>query len=225
MSLIKKASRSEVPIKIGMSGPSGSGKTYGAIQLASGLVPMNKILLIDTENGSGNLYSHLGDYSVLPFAPPFHPQRYEKAIQMGVDEKFECIIIDSTSHEWEGAGGILDIHNKLGGKFSDWAKATPMHKGFIDAILQCPVHVICTMRKKQDYSMTVENGKTKIEKVGLKEIQRDGFEYELTLSFDIDINHLAMASKDRTGLFSEKIPFKITKETGLRIKAWNSGKA
>jgi hypothetical protein len=221
---IKKAQRKEVYLKLGITGPSGSGKSYSALLLAKGIVgDLSKVLVIDTENGSANLYSDLGEYSVLPFAPPFNPQRYVNAISLGVKEGFSLIIIDSISHEWDGTGGCLDLHTKYGGKFQDWAKVTPMHKEFIDSILQAKAHVICTMRKKQDYAMVEKNGKTTVEKLGLKEIQREGFEYDLTLNFDINMDHLVTASKDRTGLFSDGLPFKITEETGKKIANWNQG--
>src|SRR3954451_1980721 len=55
----------------------------------------------------------------------------------------------------------------------------------------------------------------------MKEIQRDGFEYELTLNFTLDREgHYASASKDRTGMFSEIDPFRITAETGAKILEW-----
>lgn len=224
-SFIKKAKRSQTKIKMGIGGVSGGGKSYSALLLADGLAGLENTCVIDTENGSGNLYSDLGDYSVLPFAPPFHPSRYVKALEMAVKEGFKCVVIDSVSHEWDGSGGILDLHNKYGGKFSDWAKVTPLHKEFVDAILQSPIHVICTMRKKQDYAMVEKSGKMVVEKMGLKEVQKDGFEYELTLNFDIDINHLCTASKDRTGLFVDGLPFKITKQTGITIRDWANGKS
>ena len=69
------------------------------------------------------------------------------------------------------------------------------------------------------------DGKVKVEKVGLKEVQRDGFEYELTLAFEIDTRHLAKASKDRTGLYMDKPEFTISEKTGEELKAWaDSGK-
>jgi hypothetical protein len=58
------------------------------------------------------------------------------------------------------------------------------------------------------------NGKIKIEKGGLREITREGFEYELTINLDIDMNHMATASKDRTGLFMGNGEFKPTEQTG-----------
>ncbi|MCQ9640496.1 hypothetical protein MP478_14005 [Chryseobacterium sp. WG14] len=62
-------------------------------------------------------------------------------------------------------------------------------------------------------------------KHGTKEITREGFEYELTINFEsVNENHLAKASKDRTGLFANKPEFIITSETGRLILDWcNSG--
>ena len=225
-SIFKKAKRSRSYLKIGVAGPSGSGKTYGALLIASGLVnDIEKVCVIDTENGSANLYDHLGTYTVVDFSPPFHPDRYSNIIAMAVEQGFEVIIIDSTSHEWDGQGGCLDLHQKFGGDFRDWKKVTPLHNKFINSILQARAHVICCTRKKTDYSMENSGGKTKVRKVGMKEIQRDGFEYELTVAFDINVDHIATSSKDRTGLFPNTQPFTITEETGKALREWNEGKS
>jgi hypothetical protein len=64
------------------------------------------------------------------------------------------------------------------------------------------------------------NGKIKVEKGGLREITREGFEYELTVNLELNTNHMAKASKDRTSLFSGKPEFVPTEETGLLIKNW-----
>jgi len=202
-----------------------SGKTYTSLLIAKGMLgSLDDVVVLDTENQSANLYSDLGDYSVLNLEPPFEPKRYVKAIKYILEEapSTKLIIIDSTSHEWDGEGGCLDIHSKLGGRFQDWGKVGELHKEFISGILQAPVHIICTMRKKQEYTMNQVNGRTKIEKVGMKEVQREGFEYELTLNFDMNMNHLAIASKDRTGMFSTDIPFEIGEKTGIKISEWNS---
>lgn len=226
MSLIKRAKRSNIPLKLGLRGASGSGKTYSSILLAKGLMggSLSETAILDTENASANLYAHLGDYGVLPFGPPFKPQRYIDAIKYCIDEGVKCLIIDSTSHEWDGEGGCLDIHSSMtGNSFMNWKKVTPMHNAFIQAILQAPIHVLCTMRTKQEYALEQnDKGKVAPTKVGMKEIQRDGFEYELTAVFNIDQNHMATMSKDRTNLFSDGVPFKITEETGKMIAEWNS---
>ena len=222
---IRKAERKKAKLKLGVTGPSGSGKTYSSLLLAYGITgDWSKITLIDTENGSGELYANhgpIGEYNYLRLDAPFSPTRYNQAIDAAVKAGTEVLIIDSISHEWDGKGGCLDIHTELGGKFENWKKVTPMHQSFINAILQSPCHVVVTMRKKQDYDMTKgSDGKTKIQKVGLKEVQRDGFEYELTINFDIEINHYASASKDRTGVFMPKPTFKIDADTGRELLAW-----
>lgn len=220
---IKKASRKKVKIKLGLSAPSGFGKTYSALLLGKGLVgSFEKIVVIDTENESASLYSHLGEYSVLPLQAPYTPERYIQAIDTCIKAGFELIIIDSITHEWNGKGGCLEILESLGGKYQDWAKVTPRHSAFIDKIIQSDVHIITTVRNKQDYEMNKDqNGKVKVEKVGMRQETRDGFEYELTISLDIiNDKHLAKAGKDRTGLFMNKPEFVISEDTGKQILAW-----
>jgi len=223
---LKRAEKKKVKLKIGVSGPSGYGKTYSALLLAYGITgDWTKIGVIDTENNSASLYADLGPFQTIDLQPPFNPERYIEAIKMCQKAGMEVCIIDSTSHEWDGTGGCLQIQEKLGGRYQDWAKVTPRHVAFIQEILQSDMHVITTVRKKQDYEMSNENGKVKVVKIGLKEQQREGFEYELTLNFDlINDKHLAKASKDRTGLFMDHPEELITSETGKKLIEWaNSG--
>jgi hypothetical protein len=223
---IKRASKNSCKIKMAVQGPSGSGKTYSSLLIAYGLTgDWNKVCVIDTENGSANLYADLGSYSVLPLSAPFSPENYSQAIQTAVKAGFECIIIDSMSHEWCGTGGILDIHgNMSGNSFANWGKMTPRHNAFMQTVLQCDAHVIGTMRSKIEYVMQDKNGKQVPEKVGLKAVQRDDAEYEFTILFDINQKHNASVSKDRTGLFRSRPELTLTAETGREIAKWcNSG--
>ncbi len=207
-----------------LQGSSGSGKSYSSLLLAQGITnkDFSKIAIIDTENGSADLYAHLGDYNVLALQPPYTPEKYIEAIELCEKEGMEVIIIDSISHAWDE---LLDFHSKLvGNSFTNWAKVTPRQKAFTDKILQCKAHVIATMRTKQDYVLNQKDGKYVPEKVGLKAVQRDGLDYEFTLVFDIDIKHFAVSSKDRTGLFMGRPEFIINSGTGRRILEWcNSG--
>tara|TARA_R110000796_G_scaffold37722_4_gene95170 strand:+ start:35874 stop:36728 length:855 start_codon:yes stop_codon:yes gene_type:complete len=217
------AKREDVKLRIGLSGASGFGKTYSALLLAYGITnDWSKIAIIDTENSSANLYANLGSYNVLALMQPYNPERYIEAIRTCENASVEVIIIDSISHEWNGSGGCLEIHDKLGGRFQDWAKITPRHQAFIDTILQSKCHVITSVRSKTDYSMDADaNGKTKVVKHGMKQITRDGFEYELSVHFEIiNEQHLAKASKDRTGLFMGKQEFLIGKQTGKLLMQW-----
>jgi hypothetical protein len=218
---LRQAQRKQAKIKLALQGTSGCGKTYSALLLASGITEYNKIAVIDTENHSADLYAHLGDYNVLQLSKPFTPERYIKAIEICEQAGMEVIIIDSITHEWEGSGGILDLHgNMAGNSFTNWSKITPRHNAFVQKILESSSHIISTIRTKTDYTLTDKNGKMVPEKVGLKGIQRDGIDFEFTIVFDLDIKHNAVASKDRTGLFMDKPESVITPEYGKRILQW-----
>jgi hypothetical protein len=219
--LLRKATRKKAKIRLGLSSVSGGGKTYSAILIAKGLCgDLGKVAIIDTENGSADLYAHLGNFNVLPLTAPFTPERYIEAIRTCEQAGMEVIIIDSISHEWDGKGGCLEIVESLGGKYQDWAKVTPRHQAFIESILHSPSHVITTVRRKQDYEMIKEGNKIKVEKSGLREITREGFEYELTINLEMDTTHHAQASKDRTNLFMDKPSFIPNEKTGELIARW-----
>jgi hypothetical protein len=222
MSTLRKATRQKAKIRLGLSAVSGGGKTYSALLIAYGITgDWSKIAVIDTENNSADLYAHLGEFNVLPLSAPYAPERYIEAIKDCEAAAMEVIIIDSITHEWDGKGGCLEIVDQLGGKYQDWGKVTPRHQSFIDTILQSNCHIITTVRRKQDYEMSKDNnGKVKVEKAGLKEVTREGFEYELTANLELDVRHNATASKDRTGLFIDKPAFVPSAETGKMIKEW-----
>lgn len=213
-----------IALKIGMFGQPGAGKTFSAIRMAKGMVSdVTKIAVLNTEDTITSIYKkRLGDFFLQNFAAPYSPDRYIAAFDYLVKQGYELIIVDSISHEWVGSGGCLEIHAKLGGRFADWAKVSPMHNLFIDAIVKCPVHMILTGRKKTEYVIEQNaNGKLQPIKKGLEDITRDGFSYEITLSLDLDQRHMATPTKDRTGLFmsdeKEPIPFLITEQTGLDL--------
>lgn len=221
----KKAVRSKARLRLALTGPSGSGKTYGALMIAKGLG--GKIAVIDTEHGSASLYSHLADFDVLELAPPYSPERYIDAIKAAQAGGYDTLVIDSTTHEWSGAGGCLDINEKTaqskfrGNTWSAWNDTTPRHRAFIDAMLQSPMHIIATGRSKTETAQTEgNNGKKQVVKLGMKTEQRDGFEYEFTAVLDlIHSGHFATASKDRTGLFGGD-PKPLSEATGRELLAW-----
>ena len=219
---LRNAERRQAKIKLGLQGPSGSGKTYGALLIAYGLTnDWSKIAVIDTENHSADLYAHLGSYKVLSLTAPFTPEKYITAIRVCEKAGIEVVVIDSISHEWESAGGILDIHNDMpGNSFTNWGKLTPRHNAFINSMLQSSCHIIATIRAKQDYVLVEKNGKQVPEKVGLKGVTREGLDYEFTIVFVLDIKHNVSTSKDRTGLFVNHPEFKISPLIGNKILNW-----
>ena len=220
---IRKAVRKKAKLRLGIAAPSGAGKTYSSLLLAFGLG--QKIGLIDTEQGSGDLYADLGDYDIIQIEAPYTIDKYLQAIKAFEQANYDVIIIDSLSHAWAGDGGLLDKQGKIadsgkGNSYTAWRSITPEHNALVNAMLASPCHIIATMRSKQEYVLQVnDNGKQAPKKVGMAPIQRDGMEYEFTVMFDIDINHNATATKDRTRLFDGDI-FKITSQTGEQLLEW-----
>lgn len=223
---LQTASRKKVKLRLNLASPSGFGKTYGALLIAFGITNnWDKIAVIDTEHDSASLYSHLGNFKTLSLSAPFTPDRYIEAIKLCEQADMEVIIIDSITHVWKGEGGLLEYQNALGGRYQDWAKATPLYQRWLNAILDSKCHIITTNRKKQGYNMITEGNKTKVEKAGLDDEIRDGYDYEVTVALEItNDKHMARASKDRTNLFAGKPDFVITPETGKKLLDWcNSG--
>ena len=169
--MFKKACKKKQKLRLLLEGASGSGKTYSALLLAKSLG--DKIAVIDTEKGSASLYDKLTDFDTCELAPQFTPEKYIAAIAEAEKQGYDVLIIDSITHECSGKGGCLDLQAALGGRYQDWAKVTPRHNAFIDAILQSNLHIIATARTKTDYETTNNNGKMKVEKVGLKTEQRE----------------------------------------------------
>lgn len=91
----KKAHRSKAKLRLAIAGPSGAGKTYSALLIASGIVPLEKVAVIDTESGSADLYADLGGYSTVTINPPYSPQKYIEAIraQKRMDLSLSSLIV------------------------------------------------------------------------------------------------------------------------------------
>jgi energy-coupling factor transporter ATP-binding protein EcfA2 len=227
----RKAERRQVKLKLGVQGPSGSGKTKGALYLATLLWPEAKILLVDTENESASLYANEFNFDTIPLDPPFESQRYEACIDYAVENSYDVLILDSVTHQWDGEGGILRRKEELdrrpgSNSFTNWATFTPEHTHFIESIKQAPIHIIATMRSKQDYVLQEnDKGKSKPVKMGMAPVQRDGFDYEFTLIFDVQMDHKATVVKNRTGLFEGKVVNLGDEKVAKQIRTWlDSGK-
>lgn len=239
---LKKAQRSKAYLKLGMSAPSGGGKTVGALLIAYGLMKekypkesdafrWGKIAIVDTENGSGELYvgsevsgTKIGVYNAITLTEPFTADKYTQSIELCNEAGMEVCILDSTTHLWTGTGGLLEkqsnVTKKTGNSYTAWRDVTPDYKKFVDTMLQTPIHVIATARSKQEYVVDKDsNGKSSVRKVGLEPEQRKGFEFEFTTFFEIDAEHKAYGSKDRTNLFDGQW-FTITPKIGEQLMRW-----
>lgn len=228
MSLFKRAEKKQAKAKIALTGPSGSGKTMSALLLAKGIG--GRCAFIDTENHSASLYANKFDgwsFDILAIDPPYTARKYHDAISAAIKENYDVLIIDSMTHMWAGEGGLLQqkeaLDSRGGNSYTNWAQITKLHEAIKSDILHSPIHIIATMRSKQEYIMEqTDKGKMAPKKVGLAPIQRDGLEYEFTIVFDIGMDHQFMVSKDRTDLF-DGVVSKITARTGEVIREWLDG--
>jgi len=238
---IKKAKREQVKVKIGMMGISGSGKTLSALLLGYGLLKAQhpeltdaqiweKILVIDTENGSASLYAglhvgsdHVGEFLTIDIEAPFTVEKYTQAIDAAQEAGVEFLIIDSMSHVWQAEGGLLDkqsvLAQKTNNSYTAWKSVTPEYNKLMEKILQCPMHVVSSYRAKKEYTMEEVGGKKKVTPKGIGAQFREGADYESTIYFEIDQEHRAYASKDRTHLFDGQL-FIISSDTGRKIAGW-----
>lgn len=245
--VFKKAQREQVRIKVSIAGPAGSGKTMSSLLMAYGITKAEfpnlsdaevweKICVIDTENGSGSLYvgkqvgpTTIGAYNTIDLTPPFEPGVFVDAIHMAEEHGMNVIIIDSLSHAWAGVGGALDQQGKIaersGNSWTAWRSVTPQHNKLVDAMLQSPAHIIANMRAKMEYQQTTsDSGKKQVKAIGMGVVMREGIEYEFTVSFMLDYDHVASSTKDRTGIFDGKL-FTIDANTGKQMYAWLSSGA
>jgi GTPase SAR1 family protein len=221
----RKAEKKRVKLKMAVQGPSGSGKTWGALALAKNLWPQAKICVIDTENESASLYADKFTFDTIPLGPPFTTARYVECIDASVKAGYDVLIIDTITAQWDGSGGILQRKNEMdmrgGNSFTNWSSFTPEHEAFKQIMLQAPIHVIATMRSKQDYILQAnDKGKQMPKKVGMAPIQRDQIDYEFTIVFDVQMDHKAVSSKDRTGLFNDKVVDLADPMTADAIRGW-----
>ena len=219
----QKAKKEKVWTKVLMGGPSGSGKTYSALRMATGLAACcgSRIAAIDTEAGRLNYYAEEFDFDGLQLED-FTPESYVEMINAAADAGYKVLIIDSISHEWNYC---CDTVNKMpGNSFTNWGKMTPRHDKFMEAILQSPMHIICTVRGKDEYTMEEKNGKQTPKKIGMGYKQRDNTEYEYTITFNIDqATHVASVMKDNTHLFENRYEV-LTEKDGESLYRWaNSG--
>jgi hypothetical protein len=193
-----------------------------------------KVCAIDTENGRIKYYAPQDENNVDPtkeflfdvaeLEDPYEPEKYIQVIDAAVDAGYDVLIIDSISHEWNYC---VETHDKMpGNSYTNWAKITPRHDKFMEKVLQAPIHIIATVRGKDEYVLEEKNGKQTPKKVGLGYKQRDGVEYNYTATFNIaQDTHIAEVTKDNTHLFEGRYEV-LTEKDGIALYEWaNSGEA
>lgn len=194
------AVRDRVSLLISIAGVSGAGKTLSALLLARGLAggDDSKIAVIDTEAGRARHYAPAPGQEPGPFTfgfnyaelrPPFTPERYIEIIKAADDAGHSVIMVDSTSHIWDGEGGVQEMHDNLLGEqveaarkshrgnwefdedkarerlsIGAWKTPKAEHKRFVSRLLQTRAHLILCLRADEKMRMekvTDDNGRSR----------------------------------------------------------------
>lgn len=225
----RKAVKQEAKLRLAIAGPSGSGKTYTALAIAQAFG--GSVAVVDTEHGSASKYADLFNFDVMELEAPFHPDRFIQAIREAAAAGYTTIVLDSLSHAWNGQGGLLELveeaqkRMKSGNSFAAWKDVTPIQNRLVEGIVAAPIHVIATMRSKQEYVQEKDDrtGRTTVRKVGMAPVQRDGFEYEFDVFLDMDINNNAIVSKTRCPALTGRVFSKPGADVAAILIDWLHG--
>ncbi len=225
MTKFKPASREASYARIALSGPSGSGKTYTALALGTAL--SDRVAVIDTERGSASKYVGLNGWEFDTTTPDkFSPLSLVELLGEAAGADYGCVIIDSLSHYWMGADGMLeqaDRRARNGNSFSGWKEVRPEERRMIDALVAYPGHVVVTMRSKTEYVIEEnERGKKVPRKVGMKPEQRDGIEYEFDVVGDLDHDNTLTIVKSRIHTLAKAVIPLPGEELANEIRDWLS---
>lgn len=210
MSDFTDAVRDDTSLLIAIAGASGSGKTFSALTMATGLAQGDPIYAIDTEAKRMLHYADQFKFKHMDMKPPFTPEAYIEAIQKAERAGAKVIIIDSTSDEYEGVGGLQEMHDdevarlarkpydKLEGweidKFNApaWKVPKTRHKTrLMSPLRQVRAYIIFCLRAEEKikfvkvFDERTNREKTAIESAGWVPICEKRFMYEMTMSFTV----------------------------------------
>lgn len=226
--MFRKAVKQEAKLRLAIAGPSGSGKTYTSLAIATALG--GPVAVVDTEHGSASKYADVFDFDTLRLTPPYHPDRFVEAIEAAASEGYNVVVLDSLSHAWNGTGGLLEIVDqiairmKTSNTYAAWKDATPLQNRLVEAILRADLHVIATMRSKQDYVQEQDDrGRTRIRKLGMAPVQRDGFEYEFDVFMDMDMDNNGIIGKTRCPALTNRVFAKPGADIAGILSEWLAG--
>jgi hypothetical protein len=187
------------------------------------------IAVIDTEARSASKYADRYSF-IVDNLEGKTIDHYLASMKAAGEAGYKVLVIDSLSHAWRELTEEVDrltLSSTSKNSFLSWGKVGPKQKRFIDAILNYPGHIIATMRSKTEWVIGEgRNGKTAPEKLGLAPEQGKGIEYEFDLLLEMNQNHHAVVTKDRTGKFQDETIEKPGEDFGVALYEWlSTGKA
>lgn len=225
-----KATKEKAKGRLALAGPSGGGKTASGLAIGTAIIDEGeRLAVLDTENGSARKYSHLYDFDVVEIRDNYHPDRVREVIAEA-SKTHGALLIDSITHFWNSTGGFLDLvdgevkrmqaKGQKADSFAAWKTIDPIYRRMVQAMLAAPIHIIVTMRAKQSYEKVEENGRTKIQKMGLAPQMRDEFQYEMDVEGTLNMEHDFIIGKTRCPPLDGKIFNKPGKDFAAMYKSW-----
>lgn len=216
--MFKRATKTQIRLRLALCGPSGSGKTMSSLAIASHLG--QRIAVIDTERGSASRYADLFEFDVVELES-FHPTKYIQAIKAAEQAGYDVLIIDSLSHAWIGKDGELDLVERAKNSFTAWKDVRPLERALIDAMLGCKCHLIATMRTKTEWVVEQnERGKAEPRRVGTSPIQTQNIEYEFDLAGELNLQNTLTITKSRCPAISGQMFVQPGKQIADALKVW-----
>lgn len=243
-------SKVDKPLVIGLYGPSTSGKTYSALRLATGIqsVVGGEIGFIDTEACRALAYKDEFSFRHLNFGAPFDPLSYLEAIKHFVDGGCKTVIVDSMTHEHDGVGGVLEMHeaemDRMAGNDwkkrervnqAAWIKPKAARRKLINYIVQQNLRLIMCFRAKEKTKPVKGGG---IVNLGWMHVGGDEFAYECILrallppgsrgvprweSEEIGEKLIINLPRQFADMFADGRP--LDEKHGAALAQWNVGKS
>lgn len=184
---VAPVTREGMKLLISLFGMSETGKTYSALKLMAGMEPdPAKRGLLDTEGGErGRAYMDAieGGYMYGSLTPPFAPERYIEALYDFIDAGVTTLCVDSVSHAWFAAGGVLDMVENATEKDGrgKWAKPKRRLGKLTGAWMHCGLQLILCARGKQPLIEIMEDGKKKYVLGEVVPIQEKMLRFDMTI--------------------------------------------
>ncbi|OJF15380.1 AAA family ATPase [Couchioplanes caeruleus] len=248
MALFTPATRKQAKARIALAGPSGAGKTLTGLKLLYALTDARtvadgaeRIAFIDTERDSADKYAvdpsqpsvgdmtpeQAGGYGFQKTSPVrYDPRELVTTIEEAARAGFIGLQVDSLSHYWFGAGGVLELvdlftRNNGGRSMDGWRDVRPIERAYIEALMAFPGHVVVCLRSKQRYEIEEGNdGRKRVAKLGMQPDQREGLEFEFDVFGDLDSEHYLRISKTRCTALDGQVIHKPGQELGEQMLDW-----
>jgi hypothetical protein len=223
-----RAVRKAVPLMVELASVSGGGKTTTALLLAAGMIgPRGRVGVLDTEGGRGSLPADepiiqkaLPDgYEYDELFAPYTPERYVEKLIDAEKAGLNTLIIDSTSHEYEGPGGISEIAES---DPKGWATAKFRHKRFLHRCLSSRLDLIFCFRALPKVKITGKGRDKTFTDLGVLAVQEKNWNFEMTLRWRLENEtHFATLLKAPHALESKGMAGRmLSQQDGAALRAW-----